>query len=177
MHNSRSILLKERNLKKAKSMFSEILVEYKNDYLLKFQRIAGLLDLIYMDLARLYIPTTPISKNKFNFLSKIGKLEDFIDANFKESKAPSQYAKMMFMSEKHLNRICKEYLNKTTSDLIMDRIMLEAKRQLAHSSNSVSEIAGELGYLDTSYFSRLFRKKVGKTPLEFIKAHSSRTII
>ena len=74
---------------------------------------------------------------------------------------------MMFISEKHLNRICKECLNKTTSDLIMDRIMLEAKRMLVHSTKSVPEIAEQLGYLDSSYFSRLFKKKCGKTPIEF----------
>ncbi|MBL7911262.1 MAG: helix-turn-helix domain-containing protein [Bacteroidia bacterium] len=173
MHNSPLILLKEKTSKNVKRIFSEILDEYRHDYLFKFQRIAGLLDLLYMDLSRSYIPATTIDKKNHNFLIKIGKLEDLIDANFKKIKSASQYAKMMFMTEKHLNRICKEYLNKTTSDLIMDRLMLEAKRLLVHSSLSVSEIADELGYLDISYFSRLFKKKCGKTPLEFIKSFSS----
>ncbi|TCC92400.1 helix-turn-helix domain-containing protein [Pedobacter frigiditerrae] len=170
MHNSPLILLKEKSLKKAEQIFSEILDEYVHEYLLKFQRIAVMLDLVYIDFSRLYLPKTSIDKKNQNFLIKIGKLEDLIDANFKRIKSPSQYAEMMFMSERHLNRICKEYLNKTTSDLIMDRLMLEAKRLLVHSAYSVSEIAEELGYLDVSYFSRLFKKKAGKTPLEFIKS-------
>jgi AraC family transcriptional activator of pobA len=172
LHNSPLILLNEKSLKNVKPLFSEILAEYVHDYLMKFQKISLMLDLLYINLSRAYLPKTPVDKKSNNFLVKIGKLEDLIDENFKTIKSPGQYADMMFMSEKHLARICKAYLNKTTSDLIMDRLMLEAKRLLFHSSLSISEIAGELGYLDSSYFSRLFKKKTGKTPLEFIKSFS-----
>ena len=75
----------------------------------------------------------------------------------------------MAMSEKHLNRISKACLNKTTTDLITDRIILEAKRELTHSNLTVREIADKLGYFDNSYFARLFKKKSGQTPIEFIK--------
>ena len=173
MHNSPSILLKEKSLKNAKHICSEILQEYKHEHLLKFQRISVMLDLLYIDLSRLYLPEAPITRKKHDYLLRIEKLENLIDAHFKKIRSPGQYAKMMFMSNKHLNRICKEVLNKTTSDLIMDRLLLEAKRLLVHSSLPISEIAGELGFFDVSYFSRLFKKKIGKTPLEFIKSFSS----
>jgi AraC family transcriptional activator of pobA len=75
---------------------------------------------------------------------------------------------MMNISERHLNRICKVCLNKTTSKIIAERIILEAKRMLVFSKNSVSQIAMELGYFENSYFSRLFKKNCGKTPLEFL---------
>jgi AraC-like DNA-binding protein len=76
---------------------------------------------------------------------------------------------MMAMSEKHLNRISKACLNKTTTDLITDRILLEAKRSLTHTTLCIGEIAENLGYLDNSYFARFFKKKTGETPLEFMK--------
>lgn len=75
----------------------------------------------------------------------------------------------MHLSEKHLNRICKICLNKTTSELIMDRIILEAKRILAFSKYSVSQVAEDLGYSTTSYFIRIFKKKTGRTPFEFMQ--------
>ena len=50
---------------------------------------------------------------------------------------------------------------------IHQRIILEAKRLLYHSSKSIKEIAGELGYDDYSYFTRLFVKTTGMTPLAF----------
>src|SRR6218665_2617626 len=173
MHNSPSFLLKEKSLKNAKLICSEILNEYKHEYLLKFQRISVMLDLLYIDLTRLYLPKSFIIRKKHDYLFRIEKLENLIDAHFRKIRSPGQYAKMMFVSNKHLNRICKEVLNKTTSDLIMDRLLLEAKRLLVHSSLTVSEIAGELGFFDVSYFSRLFKKKIGKTPLKFIKSFSS----
>ena len=92
-----------------------------------------------------------------------------IEKHFKQYKYPKDYALLMHMSEKHLNRICKTCLNKTASQLILERIVLEAKRMLAFAEFSVSQIADELGYSNSSYFIRLFKKKTGKTPVEFIQ--------
>ena len=77
----------------------------------------------------------------------------------------------MNLSEKHLNRISKECLNKTTSALIAERITLEAKRLLIHSKYTVTEVASELGYDDTSYFSRFFKKNCGETPIQFLSKY------
>jgi len=172
MHNSPCILLKGKSLKNAKQICSEILNEYEHEYLLKSQRMSLMLDLLYIDLSRQYLPKATITRKKHDYLLRIEKLESLIDIHYKKIRSPGQYAKMMFMSNKHLNRICKEVLNKTTSDLIMDRLLLEAKRLLVHSSHPVSEIAEELGFFDVSYFSRLFKRKCGKTPVEFIKSFS-----
>jgi AraC-like DNA-binding protein len=51
--------------------------------------------------------------------------------------------------------------------MIRDRVILEAKRLLLHSSISVCEAAYYLGYDDCSYFIRLFKKDVGHTPEKF----------
>ena len=48
-------------------------------------------------------------------------------------------------------------LQKTTTEVITDRIILEAKRMLMDKKFTVNEIASELGYDDYSYFSRLFK--------------------
>jgi AraC-like DNA-binding protein len=71
------------------------------------------------------------------------------------------------MSERNLNRTTKLILNKTVSDLITEKVILEAKRMLIHTRDTVGQIALDLGYEDNSYFIRLFRKKTGQTPLEF----------
>ena len=71
------------------------------------------------------------------------------------------------ISLKHLNRICNEILKKTTTEVIVDRIILEAKRMLLDKNWTVNEIAFELGYEDYSYFSRLFKKNSGMSPSEF----------
>ena len=50
------------------------------------------------------------------------------------------------------------------NDVIKDRILLEAKRLLVHTTLTAKEIGYELGYEDPAYFSRLFVQKTGETP-------------
>jgi AraC family transcriptional activator of pobA len=149
-------------------IFCDIVEEYHHNELLKFQKIASLVNVLYIVLSRIYLPKTMMDKQNLNYLTKLKKLENLLDKHFKEIKYPKDYAQMMHLSEKHLNRICKICLGKTTSGVIIDRIVLEAKRMLVFSGFTVSQIAAELGYTNNSYFFRLFKKRTGKTPLEFM---------
>lgn len=87
-----------------------------------------------------------------------------IERNFSEIHAPQDYADLLCVSPKTLAKITKKYLNQTLTDLIMSRIMVEAKRELYLTSKSVKQVGGELGYQDEFYFSRVFKKKVGVSP-------------
>jgi YesN/AraC family two-component response regulator len=62
-------------------------------------------------------------------------------------------------------------VNKTTTDIILERVFLEAKRELMAQKFSFSAIAADLGYADYAYFSRLFKKKCGETPSEFLQRY------
>ncbi|MHA6247602.1 helix-turn-helix domain-containing protein [Pontibacter sp. CAU 1760] len=73
----------------------------------------------------------------------------------------------MHVTTKHLNTVCKNYLNKTPKELMQQRTLLEAQRLLVHSDLTSSEIAAELGYLDSAYFFRFFKKQSGVTPEQF----------
>jgi AraC-like DNA-binding protein len=86
---------------------------------------------------------------------------------YKNWKSPGEYAEALHLSAPYLNEAIKEATGFTVSHWIQQQIMLEAKRLLYHSGCSVKEIAYELGYEDPTYFSRLFKKTVGKTPGDF----------
>jgi AraC-like DNA-binding protein len=98
---------------------------------------------------------------------KIKNFEVLLEQNFKIEKAPSFYASQLTITLKHLNRICNEMLQKTTTEVITDRIILEAKRMLMDKKFTVNEIATELGFDVYSYFTRLFKKNTGMTPTNF----------
>lgn len=82
-------------------------------------------------------------------------------------KSATDYAKQLNVSTPYLNECVKTATGFPVSWHIQERVVLEAKRLLYHTDKSVKEIAGELGYDDYSYFTRLFAKVVGMTPLAF----------
>ena len=86
---------------------------------------------------------------------------------YKKLKSPGDYAAALHLSLSYLNEAVKEATGFTVTYWIHQEVMLEAKRLLYHSSCTVKEIAYELGYEDPTYFSRLFKKTVGKTPGDF----------
>jgi len=90
-----------------------------------------------------------------------------LEKNHKSTKNPSAYAARLNISSSYLNECVKATTGKSVSSHIQQRVVLEAKRLLYHSGKSVKEIAGELGYDDYSYFTRLFTKVVGMTPIGF----------
>jgi AraC family transcriptional regulator, transcriptional activator of pobA len=169
--NTPLIILKDGEVSGIEISFREIVTEHRNRQLMGFQKICSLLNVLYIDLSRAYLPVAQRAKQNETQLMQVRRLEILVENNFRSIKYPKQYAQMMFTSEKNLNRICKITLNKTTSDVIADRIILEAKRMLVHSKFSVIQISVELGYIDDSYFVRVFKKRTGETPIQFIKRY------
>lgn len=95
------------------------------------------------------------------------ELKASIEKNFQALHSPAQYADLLNSSAPVLNRIAKKYFNKTLSQLIADRIIVEAKRQLYLTSKPVKQLAYELGFNDEFYFSRYFKSKVNISPQLF----------
>lgn len=90
-----------------------------------------------------------------------------LEQNFRKIKSPVAYAEGLNISPPYLNECVKNTTGHSVSYHIQQRVILEAKRLLYHSNQSVKEIAGELGYNDYSYFTRLFVKITEMTPLTF----------
>jgi AraC family transcriptional activator of pobA len=94
-------------------------------------------------------------------------LKNAIETHYKTLRSPGDYGELLHISTKALNKASKAHFNKTLTDLIAERLIIEAKRELYLTSKSVKEIAFELGYEDEFYFSRYFKKKVGVSPQIF----------
>ena len=71
---------------------------------------------------------------------------------------------MLNISSKALGKITKTHFNKTLTDLIAERIIIEAKRELYLTSKPVKAIAWELGFEDEFYFSRFFKANADVSP-------------
>lgn len=90
-----------------------------------------------------------------------------LERNFTTVKRPAEYAEQLHISVPYLNECVKNTTGYSVSHHIQQRVVLEAKRLLYHSDQSVKEIATELGFDDYPYFSRWFTKVTGMTALTF----------
>lgn len=145
----------------------ELLHEYKAPSKFSTEKTNALLKLIYIELLQEYAIEEEFQPK--SYLSTLTAFEQLIEKQYMRTKAASVYAGQLNVSLKHLNRISKTCINKTATQVITDRVILEAKRLLLQSSANVNETAAALGYDNPSYFIRLFKKHSGCTPLAFIK--------
>lgn len=124
------------------------------------------LDLLLLKLAKFYP-----AQNQEEFTSgntqKLRKLEQLIDEHFIDMKQPKEYADLLHISPSYLNSICKKGVGQTLTDLISDRLVLEAKRLFAYSDLNTNQISEQLKFSSTSYFIRFFKKHVGQNPEKF----------
>lgn len=163
--NKPEMVFSASELKAILPYFESLIVETQSNQLLKQDKIMNLLDIIHIEIARKYSETHLYEAHSYNV--KIKMFETVLENNFRIEKAPSFYASQLAITLKHLNRICNEMLQKTTTEVITDRIILEAKRMLMDKKFTVNEIATRLGFDDYSYFTRLFKKHTRMTPTDF----------
>jgi AraC-like DNA-binding protein len=82
-----------------------------------------------------------------------------------------QLASQLNISSRYLSDLLKQETGKTAMELIHIYLISEAKNLLITDSNSISEIAYTLGFENLPYFSRLFKKEVGVSPVQYKKQY------
>ncbi|WP_337044118.1 AraC family transcriptional regulator [Emticicia sp. 17c] len=98
------------------------------------------------------------------------RFRELLFSHIRTKHLVSDYASLLNITANHLNKSVKAATGKSPTKWIDETIVLEAKVLLYQSNLSISEIAAEVGLLDQSYFSRLFKKYEGISPSEFRKA-------
>ena len=82
-------------------------------------------------------------------------------------RAAKDYADRLSVHVNHLNKVLKEHTGKTTTQIIMNRLVQEAKILLSQTSWNITEIAYCLGFEEVAHFSNFFRKQTSFSPMEF----------
>jgi AraC family transcriptional regulator, transcriptional activator of pobA len=107
---------------------------------------------------------TPFSK-KYLILFK--QFKQLLDLYFMENPTASFFAERLHITTHHLNGITKQVTGRTASEVIRARSILEAKRLLTFTDYTVSEIAFQLNYTDSSYFAKQFKAETRQSPVAF----------
>lgn len=116
--------------------------------------------------------TGQVSSRKYVILYK--KLKNLLDQHFAQNWPVSFYADQLNITQHHLNVVCKQVTGKTASDVVRSRSMLEARRLLTFSDLTITEVATQLSFLDSSYFARVFKSETGLSPATFKQTMSEK---
>lgn len=152
------------------SQLSFILEEYNQKQDHYKDVIKASLEVLFIELIRQSSNPKEITNDGTNYSQN--QLEDFLELLQKHivtHKQVTQYVEMMHLTTFQLNKITKETMGKSSSQLINEHIVLEAKRNLLATTNQVNQIAFNLGFEDPSYFIRFFKKHTNYSPEAFRK--------
>ncbi|EKE70512.1 helix-turn-helix domain-containing protein [Celeribacter baekdonensis] len=92
------------------------------------------------------------------------RYREILETHFKSEKGLEFYASKLGVSIQRLNLACKARVGKTASQLLHERVVIEAKRCLIYMTMTVAEVGYDLGFEDPAYFSRFFSQRVGQPP-------------
>lgn len=95
------------------------------------------------------------------------RFEALLEQHFLEHWTVADYAGALSITPAHLSRLARAATGHGASQLILDRIVREARRNLVYTSLPISTIAYSLGFDDPAYFSRLFSGATGLSPRSF----------
>lgn len=164
--NGHELILSDADLMFVEDLLEKMLVEYKtknnwqNTMLLAYTKVL----LIY--LSRLYeqqFSKVKAQPNRLLLKSYLLKIEEW----YTKLHDVAAYAGMMNISAGHLSELVKEQSGKPAIVHIHERLIMEAKRLLFHTDQSIKEIAFALGFEDASYFNRFFKRIALSTPADY----------
>jgi len=93
--------------------------------------------------------------------------KELLEQNVSQQWSVKEYASQLNTSTSTLNRLCNEMTGTSTKKLIQQRLMLEIKRRIIYTQESLEQIAYRLGFKDVGYFSRFFKLHEGVAPKKY----------
>lgn len=167
--------LTDEQVKQVSLIYGRIFEEINSEYSHKYDVLRTLVfELIHFALK--LNPTTKNDKHPINASQRISTMFlELLERQFPidEShqavtmRSASDFAQQLNVHVNHLNKAVKETTEKTTSQIIAERVLQEAKILLKHSPWTVSEIAYALGFTEVPHFNNFFKKHVQLSPLKF----------
>ncbi len=92
---------------------------------------------------------------------------NLLELHYTTNPSVYYFCQRLNVTEKRLQTATRNLLNRSPKQVIKDRLLLEAKRLLTYSSDSIKEIAFRLGFDEATNFTKFFKKNTGEVPLNF----------
>lgn len=172
------INLAAEDLQYYNALFLRMLAELEGEYVYKYDFLRTML-MEVVHSAQKMVPAVGQPHSGSNAAERITALfAELLERQFPielseqviRLNSPSAFAKQLHIHVNHLNKALKETTGQTTSQLITERMVREAKILLKSTNWSVNEIAWGLGFEEPNHFSSFFRNASGLTPRQFRQA-------
>ncbi len=138
---------------------SEFAVEITHSYITAI--LAKLLAIANIEKSKIHIP---LPKIYLDFIA-------MISSNICAMHKVNEYAATLHTTPQNINALCRKYNKASAGELISSQLILEAKRYLLHTDNTIFEIADALGFDDVSNFIKFFKRIEKITPKQFKVQH------
>lgn len=140
--------------------------EYYSNQPGRMQVIQSYLQIFLIQAQRYYAASDTTNPPRADLLL-IDAFQRSIDQHYLSVRTVRQYANMLAITPEHLTTVAKQRTGSTASGLIRSRIIMEAKRLLAYTDQTVAQVCHQLHFDDPSYFSRYFKRETGQSPVTF----------
>jgi AraC family transcriptional activator of pobA len=167
--------LTDEQVERVNAIFRRIFEEINSDYIHKYDALRPMVfELIHLALKTQ--PSAMLERHHINASQRIVSMFlELLERQFPlddthqciQFRSASDFAKQLNVHVNHLNRAIKEITEKTTSQIIAERILQEAKILLKRSEWNVSDISYALGFKEITHFNNFFKKHVQLSPLKF----------
>lgn len=148
------------------SLFSEVAVEHSERRFARAHVLRALTMLIAGKIIRTIVETNEDNNN--NSVSPIlRQFEILLEEHYRDHWKLGDYSDALAITSTHLSRLTREQTGMPASKLIEDRLVREARRNLAYTRLTISEIAYRIGFSDPAYFTRVFSRATGISPSAF----------
>ncbi|MGB1295868.1 MAG: AraC family transcriptional regulator [Flavobacteriales bacterium] len=165
-HNLSEVKLSNQHIQFFEQLYSLIQSEYVNKSDSKMVLIQLIKSVIYK--------LDAIKRNEFNPIHQVANqfsivdaFQDLLDLHILENRSIHFYAEQLNMTSRKLGAIIKSVFNTTTENIVAQRLLIEAKRQLVYSEKNIAQIAYDLNFQDNSYFTKYFKKHTSLTPKQY----------
>lgn len=130
----------------------------------------NLLDILLIYLMR-HAETSVIADDTKKTSRECRFIEQYIDEHFSEDISLETLSSLTYMNKYYLVHAFKNYKGVSPINYLIDKRIQEAKQLLETTNFSIAKIAQHVGFSSQSYFSQIFRKMTGETPIKYKKLH------
>jgi AraC family transcriptional regulator, transcriptional activator of pobA len=140
---------------------------FKHSHPYRTQKLQALLLAFLFDCKALYENYRSSLEQQGTKSSLVTRFQQLLEQHYLTKQSIKEYAAMLHVSPNHLSQVVSSSLGHKASNLITDRVLLEAKKLLRYSDLSIAEIGDYLGFSEPTHFTRFFKRNTDVKPLEY----------